>query len=312
MAAIVLAKFHFSWKPLSDSIHTSSSGLATQWAVGPGIWLRRLSTWFFVLYERTVRSTVNVRNVRWTPSLKEKHIDRKEFPEAKTPKNIVKISLVIFTGNAYKERWTRIRDNHQKALNLYKTKNGQAIKLKPPKYTQQLTFLTPYLNDEKEWCSNLSPVGVDSDNLTNLDNNTLTESSDTQSSLSTSSTTSSWIVGRKSRYAASQGPSTANVLHEYLSKKETALYRNQSDPIIEFFINMEKTVNTFPIQDQVIIKAQLFQMVNSVEMRLAFPSPPPVSNVTLPPGSNVSMISNVILPPPPTSNIMMSPSHTYN
>lgn len=103
------------------------------------------------------------------------------------------------------------------------------------------------------------------------DDNTLNESIDVQDS--TSSITSSQHVRKKSRSIASQGPSAATVLQEYLSRKETALNRNQSDPMIEFFTNMAKTVKTFPIQDQVHIKVQLFQMVNSVEMRLALTSP---------------------------------------
>ncbi|KAL3283443.1 hypothetical protein HHI36_006588 [Cryptolaemus montrouzieri] len=170
------------------------------------------------------------------------------------------------SGNVCKERWTRIRDNHRKALILRKTKGGQpGSKLKPPKYFQELSFLAPYLNDGEERCSDLSPEL--------LDNN---ESGDT---LSTSSMTSLRTGSKKLRYSASEGPTAASVLQEYLSRSN----RNQSDPLTEFFMNMAKTVKTFPIHDQVQIKAQLFQMVNSVEMRLALTSTNHAPSVTLPP-----------------------------
>ncbi|VEN59338.1 unnamed protein product [Callosobruchus maculatus] len=65
--------------------------------------------------------------------------------------------LFVAAGSVCKERWTRIRDNHRKALNLRKTKSGQAAsKLKPPKFVQELSFLTQYLNDGEERRSSLS------------------------------------------------------------------------------------------------------------------------------------------------------------
>jgi len=238
-------------------------------------------------------------------------------------------------------------------LNLRKTKSGQAAsKLKPPKYYKELTFLTPYLNDEEERLSNLSlPIGDDSDgdeeelkisrNLNNLDSGTVTESSDTQESQPTSSMLSSRNVGRKSKFVTTQQPTAANVLQGYLSRKEQ-LNSIQSDPMVEFFINMLKTVKIFPIRDQVHIKAQLFQMVNNVEMRLTLTSATPVSNVTMPPPpsnysrfctpstskqtSNRTMYfspamnetlhvhcpSPVTMSPSPDSNVVMTPSPNSN
>ncbi|CAH1105590.1 unnamed protein product [Psylliodes chrysocephalus] len=56
-----------------------------------------------------------------------------------------------------RERWARIRENHRRALNLRKTKSGQASKkMKTPKFDQQLTFLVPYLFDEESRHSNIS------------------------------------------------------------------------------------------------------------------------------------------------------------
>jgi len=233
-------------------------------------------------------------------------------------------------------------------LNLRKTKSSQAAsKLKPPKYYRELTFLAPYLNDEEERLSNLSePTGDDSNddeeeletsrNLNNLDSDTVNESSDTQESQPTPSMLSSRNIGRKSKFVTPQQPAAANVLQGYLSRKEQ-LNSIQSDPMVEFFINMAKTVKTFPIRDQVHIKAQLFQMVNNVEMRLALTSPTSVSNVTMPPPpSNYSMFSTpstskqtsnrtmynetlhihcpspITMSPSPDSNVIMTPSPNSN
>jgi len=206
-------------------------------------------------------------------------------------------------------------------LNLRKTKSGQAAsKLKPPKYYKELTFLTPYLNDEEERLSNLSPpIGDDSNddeeeletsrNLNNLDSDTVNKSSDTQESQPTASMLSSRNVGRKSKFVTSQQPTAANVLQGYLSRKEQ-LNSIQSDPMVEFCINM--AVKTFPIRDQVHIKAQLFQMVNNVEMRLALTSPTYVFNVTMPPPPSNYFIFSTPSTSKQTSNRIMSFSPTMN
>lgn len=208
------------------------------------------------------------------------------------------------------------------------------------------------MNDEEERLSNFSlPIGDDSDddeeeleishNLNNLDSGTVTESSDTQESQPTSSMLSSRNVGRKSKFVTTQQPIAANVLQGYLSRKEQ-LNSIQSDLMVEFFINIAKTIKTFPIRDQVHIKTQLFQMVNNVEMRLALTSPTPVSNVTMPPPplnysrfcipstskqtSNRTMYfspvinetlhvhcsSPVTMSPSPDSNVVMTPSPNSN
>ncbi|CAG5021759.1 unnamed protein product [Parnassius apollo] len=115
--------------------------------------------------EYTILRTVS------SPILKENDSDRKEFPVAKNlkQKHIFRY-LFIVTGNACKERWTRIRDNHRKALNLRKRKSGQAAsKIKAPKFSQELSFLTPYLNDEEEWRSNLSPRSANNNEETQLE-----------------------------------------------------------------------------------------------------------------------------------------------
>lgn len=135
--------------------------------------------------------------------------------------------------------------------------------IKDPKFSQELSFLTPYHNDEEERRSNLSPRSANNNDETQLeslnelgypDNNI---SSDAQSEQSMQSLGSSRIIRKKSSFAtsqASQGPTAASVLQDHLTR--TAETRNQSDPLLDFFINMAKTVKTFPLQDQVHIKGQ--------------------------------------------------------
>ncbi|CAG5035047.1 unnamed protein product [Parnassius apollo] len=69
---------------------------------------------------------------------------------------------------------------------------------------------------------------------------------------------------------------------------------------------MAKTVKTLHSQDQVNIKAQLFEMINNVEMRLATT---PIDRVSDPStsGSNVRIVSNVMLSPAPTGSNSMFP-----
>lgn len=232
----------------------------------------------------------------------------------------MKFAFLIVTGNVCKERWTRIRDNYRKALNLRKTKSGQAAsKLKPPKFFQELSFLVPYLNDEEERRSNLSPTIVNNDDETQLVAPSDSSNLDTSDAGSQESIESVRTVGRKSTYAVSQtsqGSTVANVLQQYLTRTEQN--RNQSDPLLDFFINMAKTVKTFPLSDQIQIKSHLFQMVNNVEMRLATtPINPEYSDSNLmASGSNerekVRIISNVMVPAPTRSNTTMFNSPAMN
>lgn len=200
---------------------------------------------------------------------------------------------------------------------MRKTKSGQAAsKLKPPKFFQELSFLAPYLNDEEERRSSLLPNNDDETQLEALSNSSNLDTSDAGSQQSIESVRT---VGRKSTYAASQssqGSTAANVLQQYLTRTEQN--RNLSDPLLDFFINMAKTVKTFPLQDQIQIKSYLFQMVNNVEMKLATaPINPeyPDSNL-MASGSNererVRIVSNVMVPAPTRSNTTMFNSPAMN
>ncbi|XP_033610344.1 uncharacterized protein LOC117282911 [Cryptotermes secundus] len=189
-------------------------------------------------------------------------------------------------GAICKSKWTRIRDNHRKALNLLNTKSGQAVsKMKPPKFHKELQFLTPYLHDDEDRMTNLTPsIPYASSNLEEEEDETQSEhplttfqippcspaTSDTQRS--SFANTHSNTYGRRKRISrnSTPQPTAASVLDKYLKSKEMKSTTNPpTDPLIEFFINMARTVKTFPLQDQIHIKGQLFQMVNSVEMRLA-------------------------------------------
>lgn len=125
-------------------------------------------------------------------------------------------------AKACRERWTRIRDNHRKALNLRKTRSGQATpKLKPPKFEKELSFLVPYIFDEESRESNISSQ-LSQDNESYLedaydeiiDRPTNVEDTDDISPLSSTSRSS----GRKRKTSE---PTAASVLQEYLQKKKS-------------------------------------------------------------------------------------------
>lgn len=90
--------------------------------------------------------------------------------------------------------------------------------------------------------------------------------SDTQASSSATPATSSYSGRKKAKKVVPQSSSVASVLETYLSKKEEVSV--QEDPLTDFFLNMAKTVKTFPKRDQLLIKNELFWIVNKVELRL--------------------------------------------
>jgi hypothetical protein len=171
-----------------------------------------------------------------------------------------------------------LRDNHRKALNLRKTKSGQATSnTKPPKYEKELSFLSPYLLDDAIRQSNFPSAGVDDGNGEDDDRNTddIEEDSVTanDSNLSTQSSARSSYTSRSKRTkkcTSSEEPSAAVILKEYLdAKKATDIPNRQDDTLTNFFLNMADTVKSFPTKDQVELKSRIFQLVNSVEMRIA-------------------------------------------
>lgn len=199
----------------------------------------------------------------------------------------------MFTGATCKDRWHKIRENYRKALNLRKTKSGQAAdKMKPPKYHQELSFLTPYLNDEETRRSSIPDVSRTLQDISNSPDYTRSpdyiiesptgggsESQCSDSSLSTSR----FSNAQKRRYTTpfrtpfssidQRSTSTAaTVLKDYLSRTEQAQNQQikpESDALIDFFMTMAKTVAKFPVTKQLKIKSQLFQMVHSVECEIA-------------------------------------------
>ena len=61
-----------------------------------------------------------------------------------------------------------------------------------------------------------------------------------------------------------------SVLKEYLeTKKKKENEAATLDSLSAFFLNMAQMIKTFPLRDQIEIKRSLFEMVTSVEMRLA-------------------------------------------
>jgi len=93
--------------------------------------------------------------------------------------------------------------------------------------------------------------------------------SDTQASSSATPATSNYSGRKRAKKVVPQSSSVASVLETYLSKKEEVKPSSaQEDTLTDFFLNMSKTVKTFPKRDQLLIKNELFQIVNKVELRL--------------------------------------------
>lgn len=64
---------------------------------------------------------------------------------------------MFFLATASKQKWKKIRENFRKANNLRKTKSGQAAKnFKPVRYAKELSFLTPYIQNESNSLTNLA------------------------------------------------------------------------------------------------------------------------------------------------------------
>lgn len=113
-----------------------------------------------------------------------------------------------------------MRDNHRKALNLRKTRSGQAAsKTKPPKYEKELSFLAPYLLDDAIRQLNFpSPGGVDDGNDDGEDSVTANDSNLSVHSSARSSYTSR--SKRSKKCTSSEEPSAAAILKEYLDAKD--------------------------------------------------------------------------------------------
>lgn len=162
--------------------------------------------------------------------------------------------------------------------------------MKAPKYEKELSFLVPYLFDEETRHSNIaSPPSTQQDvasppSLPSVDSGSdideIESAAEQQSQLvgqSTSSLSTSSTINRRKRKYPQQALSAAVVLREYLDKKEIDIREKKNpacdsyrkDPLTEFFLTMADTVKSFPIRDQVQIKAKIFEIVNTVEVKLA-------------------------------------------
>jgi hypothetical protein len=67
---------------------------------------------------------------------------------------------------------------------------------------------------------------------------------------------------------SAEEPSAVSVLQEYLWSKKKNLASSE-DTLTKFFISVMQTVKTFPSRDEIESKGKVFQMVNSMEMRIA-------------------------------------------
>ncbi|XP_041977535.1 uncharacterized protein LOC121731913 [Aricia agestis] len=180
------------------------------------------------------------------------------------------------SGYTCRERWTKLRENHRKALQLRRTKSGQAAsKMKPPKYNKELSFLVPHLQDDKNRSTNKQKYDLSLDHTTEHSSVNSPLSPQSQSSFQCESLDyqdcSAQITTRHGRSRNfDSDPSTASVLKEYLERRDTNISdSDEKDPLIGFFINMGRTVRGFPIEEQIKLKNKIFLLVNNTELKMA-------------------------------------------
>ncbi|XP_030020188.2 uncharacterized protein LOC115440143 [Manduca sexta] len=152
-----------------------------------------------------------------------------------------------------KERWARIRDNFRKALNLRRTKAGKlACKIKAPRFNKELSFLIPFFTDD--------------DNKHSIKSGSETDEEATAQPQSPSPFASAYMPVFSSD--CDEQNSNPNVTSRETASSSAYRY-HESDPLIDFFLTMGRTVKTFPLREQVRIKGELFKIVNSTEMKMA-------------------------------------------
>ncbi|CAG9795441.1 unnamed protein product [Diatraea saccharalis] len=185
---------------------------------------------------------------------------------------------LCINGKICRARWHKLRENYRKALILRKTKSDQgASKIKPPKYYRELSFLTPYFNDDEITRFNIPDVSHTSNIRTSehegspdYTNDSPGGGGDSQNSDSSLSNRTSNSQRRKTKSLRVPPPpirqtTAAAVLKDYLSR--TTQRRNpETDTLIDFFVTMAKTVAKFPVHKQLKIKSQLFKMVHDEEI----------------------------------------------
>jgi hypothetical protein len=186
-------------------------------------------------------------------------------------KYIITDAPLHFAGPTCRNRWTKLRDNHRRALQLRKSKTGEAaIKMRPPKFNKELSFLIPYLQEDENRKSNVSS---DTEELSSsVPNAYVSRSPSPEHGIHGCRS----LVGnsRKSKY---RNPGVNSPNTSYLEERSrectVSTYSDiDQDPLIGFFANMGRTVKGFPHEEQIRIKSELFSIVNSTEMRLAVQS----------------------------------------
>lgn len=168
--------------------------------------------------------------------------------------------MCIFTGAACRERWQRIRENFRRAINIRKTKSGQAAgKLKPPKYFKELSFLIPYLNDDENRQSNIPKLSSCSNSASSqspVNSPEVCDSllSDVSSPTHTPTPKRRQFAPIDTSHPPDQSITAASVLKEYLASTKIQATSNSApqpnsdtDHLIDFFLTMAKTVKTFSL-----------------------------------------------------------------
>lgn len=146
--------------------------------------------------------------------------------------------------------------------------------MKPPKFHMELHFLTPFLTEDEDKMANVTASEQQGGNPQEGHESDSDDDSDAVLSSSPSSQaippTATPSCHRRKRTFSTPQPIPAPVLEKYHQSNEmTTGGSSNPDRLTSFFINMAETVKTFPLEDQIRIKSELFQIVNDVEMRIA-------------------------------------------
>ncbi|KAL1464874.1 hypothetical protein WDU94_004482 [Cyamophila willieti] len=189
------------------------------------------------------------------------------------------------TGADCKKKWNSLRDRYRRVKNSKNTKSGQGTDDSPKwKFEDQMSFLDNFMKGRRQKLSLpesgeeshlLEQDEVDSEEpITNL----LVNSEESSSALSVAQSPTPYAPPQsplphyvpsqqvpKRRSYGHQGPSTSQILQEYLAAKKTRA-EPEKDSLSKYFDAVESTVRTFKPILQVQIKSKISALVSEFEM----------------------------------------------
>ncbi|RZF40772.1 hypothetical protein LSTR_LSTR011289 [Laodelphax striatellus] len=196
------------------------------------------------------------------------------------------------SGFDCKDRWAKVRDNHRKALKRRRRYATSGKHAKPPRYGQELAFLASHLLDEDQQQPSLSedesttyptkpsPNYVLEEAVNYLERKfpppSLEDENESHSDTNIP-TFNLWDLARSQLDPAPKRTKleirdelVTNVLEEYLAKKgDPTTTHELTDSMTTFFVSMAKTVQSFPLPDQIEMKRKILQLISDREMEIA-------------------------------------------